>query len=179
MFGNQASVRSYLHSLKKKELSFHPFVLSHSLFLGCYDINFVTCRLRKEVQWTSGRWWWLPILAATLPSVFLRHARFVVFIRRIFPYFYVHGWFPHGWRSRWWKKRDIGSLSTLSALWDSFSNFAQVNFSIGCTNRDDVSAQFVKASVNVEDLIHFPMLPSNILSNVPRWFISLITVSTK
>lgn len=70
-----------------------------------------------------------------------------------------------------------GSLSTLSAFFNSFSRFAQMKFVTGRTNRDNVRARLVKASMNVEDFFHFSVLRLNLSSNVPSWTIPVETVS--
>lgn len=56
----------------------------------------------------------------------------------------------------------LGSLSTQSALLDSFLIFARMNFAMGCTNGDDAGTQLVKTSMNIEDFGNFSMTCSKI-----------------
>lgn len=54
-----------------------------------------------------------------------------------------------------------------------------MKFTTGSTNRDDVRAQLVKVSVNVEGFVHFSMLRLNMSSNDRRKAVSVGTVFTK
>lgn len=76
-------------------------------------------------------------------------------------------------------REDFCSLPTLLTLLYFFSTLLRMNFATGKTNREDVGARLVKASIKTDDFVHFSMLCANISSNVLRWVISVRTVFTK
>lgn len=49
----------------------------------------------------------------------------------------------------------------------------ETNLTTGRTKRDDVGAPFIKAFLNVADLVHVSKLNSIMSSNAPRWIFRL------
>lgn len=179
MFDNQAPVCSFSSLPEGREAQLLPVYLLHFWRLYCFEINFGNWRWRMEVQRTAGRRRFFLILATTLLMAFVRLVRFPVFIRRIFVYYYVHGWFWHRRRRLQWSKRELRfPLSTFHVarfLLKFFTN----DFATGRTNQNDIWTRLVMVSVKIEDLVQISMLGLKMSTNVPPWAISDRTISTE
>lgn len=109
----------------------------------------------------------------------MRIVRLLMFIRRIFANFLSMGDSNTDGEVGGEGRESSGSLPTRPTLFDFFSIFARMNFAKRLTNHYDVRVRLSKASMNVEEFVHFSMLCSDMSSNLPQWAILVTTVSKK
>lgn len=100
--------------------------------------------VKKKILVSPGRWRLLLNVATSPFLVVAWVVKQLVFIRRMFAYFYDQRWLQHWLRREQKETESSSSLSTLLTLLDSISMIASINFSTVRTNRYDFRARFVK-----------------------------------